>query len=77
MKRKHTEESKKKMAEAKRLWWKNNPEKAKHAKMMIKKNHSHWAKGLFGEKHPGWKGGKYTTKRDGYIYIFYSYIYIF
>ena len=68
MSKKHTEKSKKKMSEARRKWWKNNPEKVEHAKMMIKKHHSHWTKGLFGEKSPGWKGGRYTTERDKYIY---------
>jgi len=55
----------------KKLWWdriKKDPEKYKQVCANIGK----LSKGRigFGEKHPSWKGGTYSSKRDGYIYIY-------
>lgn len=68
--RKHTEKSKRKMAKAKARWWKDNPEKAVHCRMMIAKNHARHGLGKFGPQSSGWKGGRYTVKRDGYVYVY-------
>lgn len=67
--RKHSVESKAKMAKAKAAWWKGDPKKIEHARAMIKKNHARPALGKKGHLAPGWKGGRYTTERDKYIYV--------
>lgn len=67
---KHTEGSKKKMSEKKRKWWADlSEEKKKEVRKNISKNHARPALGKTGEKAPGWKGGRYSSKRDKYIYV--------
>lgn len=70
----YTKEVKKQMSERRKLWWKNikknDPEKYKKICENIKKNHARPALGKIGDKSPGWKGGRYSTKRDKYIYVY-------
>jgi HNH endonuclease/NUMOD3 motif len=66
--RRHSPESIEKMRLAKAAWWANNPEKAEACKKKISENHARPALGKRGPDAPGWKGGKYSSVRDGYIY---------
>ena len=69
----HTQEYKNMMSERKKQWWiraRKNPKKLKETLKKIgtasKKN---TLLKLRGEKHPNWKGGKFTSKRDGYVLV--------
>jgi hypothetical protein len=66
--RRHTPESIEKMRQAKAAWWVDNPEKAEAARKKIRENHARPALGKKGPAAPGWKGGAYSSLRDGYIY---------
>jgi hypothetical protein len=70
---KHTEKYKKMMSARKKKWWldlkANNPKKYEQVCSRIKKNHARPTLGKKGPLAPGWKGGRYTTERDKYIYI--------
>lgn len=62
----------KKQSEARKKYWerlKLDKEKYEEVCKNIGKASSE-REHSFGEKSPGWKGGKYTTKRDGYIYVY-------
>jgi len=69
---KHTEEYKQKMSQIRKEWWektKKNPVLLEQVKINI----GNASKGRVfpkGEDSPHWKGGKYTTKRDGYIFTY-------
>jgi hypothetical protein len=69
---KHTQAYKEMMSIRRAEWWAdlkaNNPKKYEQVCSKIKKNHARPALGKIGSLAPGWKGGRYTTKRDGYIY---------
>ncbi len=68
----HTEEYKKMMSERKRQWWiraKSDKKQYKKTCAKIKKNHARPCLGKKGPLATGWKGGRYTTKRDKYIYL--------
>lgn len=71
---KHSKKQKKIWSEKRKLWWKNikenNPEKYKKVCEKISKNHARPSLGKIGEKSTGWKGGRFTTKRDGYVFIY-------
>ncbi len=64
--RKHTEEAKKKVADAKRLWWASRDTTETRRKIGLT---SKGRAGLKGEKSPVWKGGRWVSKRDGYAYV--------
>lgn len=59
-------------SELKKEYWKNlRLDKEKYAQVCA--NIGKASKGRIhpkGEKSHGWKGGKYTTKRDGYVFIY-------
>ena len=66
--RKHSEESKRKVAEAKRKWWASRTgEQLKNVKLKIGLSSKGRIQG--GVLHPGWKGGRYISKRDGYVIV--------
>ena len=68
---KHSEEAKRTMAEKKRLWWQNaSEEKRAETQRRIAENHARPSKGKTGPQSGSWKGGRYTNKRDKYIYVY-------
>jgi hypothetical protein len=72
MNKKHTEKSKNKMSDIKKNWWKKlrqNPQRLAEVKENIGKS-SRGRTMPKGEKSSGWKGGRYTTKRDKYIFVY-------
>ncbi len=71
--KKHSLASIQKMSEAQAKRWakvKANPELYKSICRKISENNARYMLGKKGEHAPGWKGGKYSTKRDGYVYIY-------
>jgi len=70
----HTEEYKKYMSKVKKKWWqdvkKNHPKKYKQICKNIGKSSEGRGKGLIGPKSYGWRGGRYTTERDGYVFVY-------
>lgn len=71
--KKHTEESKRLMSIKQKEKWvrlRSNPEAYKRfIEKTSKASKANTPFKLRGEKHPGWKGGRRTSKRDGYVYI--------
>ncbi len=68
----HTAAHKKMMSDLKKAWWarvKRNPKKYKAVCAKIKKNNARHFLGKRGAQTGGWKGGRYTTSRDKYIYV--------
>ena len=69
---KHTKKYKKLMSQKKKKWWeelRKNPEKYKK----VVNNIGASGRGRLmpnGPKNGNWKGGRFTTKRDGYISIY-------
>lgn len=63
--RSHTPESRLKIAEAKRLWWTTRDTTETRRKIGLS------SKGRIKprEKHPAWRGGRYISKRDGYVTV--------
>ena len=60
------------MSERKRQWWiraKANPEQYKKTIAKISKNNAKNMLGKTGSLSPNWKGGRITSKRDGYISV--------
>lgn len=69
--RKHSEETRRAMAEKKRQWWRDaSAEQRVKTCSRIKENHAKAFAGITGKDHPGWKGGRYTNKRDGYVMVY-------
>lgn len=70
----HSDEQKKIIGERSKKWWAdlkaNNPERYKDVVSKISKNNAKFMLGKTGELSPSWKGGKYTTKRDGYVFVY-------
>ena len=70
----YTKKIRKVLSDRRKLWWKNvkenDPEKYKRACENIRKNHARPALGKTGEKAPGWKGGRFSSKRDEYILVY-------
>lgn len=69
----HTPEYKKMMSERKRLWWiraKKNPEQLENTLKKMSRNNAKNMLGKKMEKSPSWKGGRITSKRDGYILVY-------
>ena len=62
----HTAKTKRVMAAKKRKWWReyDNPETRRRIGLASKGR-----PGVRGDKHVNWKGGRWTTKRDGYIFV--------
>lgn len=59
------------MSEIKRKYWASLSDKERDKiRANISKNNARWALGKTGEKSPGWRGGRFSTKRDGYIYVY-------
>lgn len=70
--KKHTPESLNKMSISQKKKWeriKADPILYAQVRARISANHARPSKGKFGPDSTGWKGGRYTTKRDKYIYI--------
>lgn len=71
--RPHSEESKKAIGERSKKWWAdlkaNDPERYKSVVSKISKNNARWMLGKTGANSPGWKGGRYVVKRDGYVLV--------
>jgi hypothetical protein len=71
--KKHSEESKKLMSLKQKEKWvrlRANPEAYKSfIEKTSKASKANTVFKLRGDKHPGWKGGVRTSKRDGYVYI--------
>ena len=57
-----------KLAKQKSDWWKNNDTTETRKKIGLSSKGRNV--GLVGDKSPSWKGGKYSTKRDGYVYVY-------
>ena len=55
------------IAKKKSDWWKNNDTTETRKKIGEKSKLKKFPKG---EKSSSWKGGRYTTKRDGYVYVY-------
>lgn len=69
----HTEASKKKMSEQKRLWWgrvKKDPVRLAKVKENISRSNAKNQLGKKGHLSTNWKGGRFTTKRDGYVHVY-------
>lgn len=59
------------MSDIKRQFWANlSDERRAEIKSKISKNHARSALGKTGPQSSSWKGGKYITKRDGYVHIY-------
>lgn len=61
------------MSNRRKLWWKNLRENNPKKYIEVCKNIGKASKNRImpkGELSSGWKGGRYTTKRDGYVYIY-------
>ena len=56
------------MAEARSTWWTTHD--TTETRRKIKENHARPTKGKTGPLHPSWKGGRYTNKRDKYVYVY-------
>ena len=71
---KHTKETRERLSKlAKERWrkWKEEePEYYDQIRANIKKNHKKPGLGKKGPLASGWKGGRFTTKRDGYIHVY-------
>lgn len=68
----HTPEYKAMMSKRKRDWWKRAKENPEQYNRTIKKI-GESSKGRImpkGDKAGGWKGGRYSTVRDKYVYIY-------
>jgi len=65
---KDTSEKIRKIAEQKSLWWKTH--NTTETRKKIGDSSRGRNIGKTGEKSPGWKGGRYTTKRDKYVFIY-------
>ena|SRR3990167_7380088 len=69
----HTQEYKDMMSERKRQWWIRVRKDPKRLKKVLKKmsiNNARNFLGKRGELSAKWKGGKFTSKRDGYVYLY-------
>jgi len=64
---KPSSKTRRKMAKARALWWKTHD--TTETRKKISANHARSALGKKGCKAPGWKGGRYTDKRDGYVHV--------
>lgn len=61
------------MSKRKKKWWeelRKNPYKFKKVITNMGLSSKGRGKGLLGPKSYGWRGGRYTTKRDKYVYIY-------
>lgn len=66
-----TPEGRERVRRAKREWWASRtPDELAATKAKIGATSKGRLKGISGPAHPGWKGGRYTNKRDGYIYVY-------
>ena len=69
----HTQEYKNIMSERKKQWWIRARKDPKRLKKTLEKigiaSKKNTVFKLRGEKHPNWKGGRITSKRDGYILV--------
>lgn len=69
---KPTEEHKRSLSRSKKEWWdsvKKDPARLAKVKERMSRNNAKNLLGKKGKDHPGWKGGKYTDSRDGYVLI--------
>ena len=69
----HSDESKKKMSDQRKVWWdecKKDTERYSKVVKNISKNNPQNCKGKFGPDHPGWRGGRWVDKRDGKVHVY-------
>jgi len=65
---KHSVKTRARMSKQRALWWKTHD--TTETRKKISANHARPALGKTGAKAPGWKGGRYSTKRDKYVHVY-------
>lgn len=67
----HSDETKREMSENKRLWWQRASEEQRaETRRRISMNNARNQKGKKGPLSSSWKGGRYSTARDKYVYVY-------